>query len=126
MAIVHRDTRITFADFDARINRLANALLGLGLDENAYLQRLLDDLRAHPVPASDARVDVVRWVEDAHRIGVADVYTFPGFVATGPPSSPITLDDAYYKRAQIAIDRQLQLAGVRLAALLNETLVPTR
>jgi hypothetical protein len=97
-----------------------------GLDEDTYLKLLLDDMRARPIPASEARVDVVRWVEDAHKIGVADVYNFPGFVPTGPPASPIALDDAYYKRAQTAIDRQLQLAGVRLAALLNETLGPTR
>jgi hypothetical protein len=97
-----------------------------GLDEDAYVRLLLDDLRAHPVPAADERVDVVRWVEDAHKIGVADAYNFPGFVPTGPPATPVTLDDSYYKRAQTAIDRQLQLAGVRLAALLNETLSPAR
>src|SRR5262249_44752149 len=34
-AIVFQDRRVTFAEFDARINRLANALLGLGLPANA-------------------------------------------------------------------------------------------
>jgi long-chain acyl-CoA synthetase len=43
VAIVHRDTRITFAEFDARINRLANALLGLGLEENARVAALIEN-----------------------------------------------------------------------------------
>jgi hypothetical protein len=27
---------------------------------------------------ASSRFDVVRWTEDAHKVGVADVYTFPG------------------------------------------------
>jgi hypothetical protein len=90
-----------------------------GLTENAYAQFLIEDLLAHPLPASEDRVAVIRWAEDAHKVGVADVYHYPEFVVGANPASPINLDDAYVKRAKDVIDRQLQLAGVHLAALLN-------
>ena len=37
------ETRVTFAEFDARINRLANALLDLGLAENARVAVLIEN-----------------------------------------------------------------------------------
>jgi acyl-CoA synthetase (AMP-forming)/AMP-acid ligase II len=42
-AIVHGDRRITFAAFDARINRLANALLDLDLGDNARVAVLVEN-----------------------------------------------------------------------------------
>ncbi len=40
---MYRDTRVTFAEFDARINRLANALLGFGLEDNARVAVLIEN-----------------------------------------------------------------------------------
>jgi hypothetical protein len=93
-----------------------------GLDEDAYLRFLIGDLQAHPLPATDDKVDVIRWVEDGHRIAAADAYHYPEFSVTAPPATAISLSDAYLKRAQADIDRQLEIGGVHLAALLNETL----
>jgi hypothetical protein len=93
-----------------------------GLTENAYAQFLIDELQAHPLPASENRVNVIRWAEDSHRVGAADVYHYPEFAVDRSPTGNINLDDEYVKRAKADIDRQLQLGGVHLAALLNETL----
>lgn len=93
-----------------------------GLTENAYAEFLIADLQSHPLPASEDRVDVIRWAEASHKVGVADVYHYPEFAAGTNPASPINLDDAYFRQAKADIDRQLQLGGVHLAALLNETL----
>jgi hypothetical protein len=71
-------------------------------------------------------VDVIKWVEDGHKIAEADVYRYPEFVLNTPPPAPISLPDTYFKRAQDVIDRQIQLGGVHLAALLNETLRGSR
>jgi len=104
----------------------SGAILQRGLDENAYGQMLIDDLKAHPLPASEDRVDVVKWVEDGHKVAETDVYHYAGFSTSGPPAAPISLDEAYIKRAQAVIDSQLKLGGVHLAALLNETFGKSR
>lgn len=43
IAIVSGERRITFAEFDERINRLANALLDIGLAENARVAVLIEN-----------------------------------------------------------------------------------
>jgi nuclease S1 len=84
--------------------------------EAARAQRLLVDLASHPV---DVTLDVVKWAEESHDLGVRVVYRYPGFSPTGPGTDAITLDDAYRSTAAAAIDRQLQAGGARLAALLD-------
>ena len=42
-AIVYGERRATFAEFDARVNRLANALLQLGLEDNARIAALIEN-----------------------------------------------------------------------------------
>ena len=91
-----------------------------GMDEPAYTAFLLDDLKVHPVDAS--RIDLVRWSEDAHALAVQFAYAYPGFSTTGPPAAPVALNAEYQAHARPVIDRQLQLAGVRLAAVLNQAL----
>jgi hypothetical protein len=93
-----------------------------GLDEDAYARFLIADLEAHPVPATENRVDVIRWVEAGHKLAEVDTYCYAEFVPGAPPALAITLNDDYWKRAQVVVDRQLQLGGVHLAALLNETI----
>lgn len=55
------------------------------------------------------------WVNDSHAVAVESVYT--GVPADGPPPK---LDRKYVEAAGQVIDRQLQRAGVRLAAILND------
>jgi len=93
-----------------------------GQDEETYASALIADLEAHPVPASEQAVNVVQWVEQAHAAAVEAVYRYPGFAAGQTPSSPVVLDAAHRARALKVINRQLQLAGVHLAAILNATL----
>jgi hypothetical protein len=81
--------------------------------EAARAQRLLTDA---PVVAD---LDVVKWVEANHSVATQIVYRYPGFTPAGPPATAITLDTDYRLAAAKAIDRQLQIGGARLAALLN-------
>ena len=87
--------------------------------EAARADRLLEILRAKP-PTLD--LDVVKWVEESHDIGVRIVYRYPSFVPTGPGADPITLDEAYRTTALETIDQRIALAGARLAELLNSLL----
>jgi hypothetical protein len=58
----------------------------------------------------------VDWAQDAHRAAHDVVYNFrPDHV----------IDDEYYRDAIPIVDRQLALAGLRLARVLNEALQPT-
>jgi nuclease S1 len=87
--------------------------------EAARADRLLADLKARP-PAPG--LDVAAWAEQSHDTAERVAYSYPGFSPAGPPADAITLDEPYRARALAAIDRQLALAGVRLAALLNAIL----
>jgi hypothetical protein len=89
-----------------------------GLDETAYAESLIADLTAHPVPQT--QVDFAKWAEDGHRIGVQVAYAFDGFSSTGPPAGVVELSTEYQRAALSVIGQQLELAGVRLARLLNE------
>jgi nuclease S1 len=84
--------------------------------EAARATRLLDDLKAHPPGVS---LDVIAWAEESHDVARRVAYHYPGFSLAGPPGEPVTLDAAYRAAAMTAIDRQLELSGARLGALLN-------
>lgn len=91
-----------------------------GMDEAAYTAYLMEDLKAHPVEVD--KVDLVGWSEQAHALAEQFAYSYAGFSSAGPPAAPIALDRAYMQRARPVVDRQLQLAGARLAAVLNQCL----
>jgi hypothetical protein len=57
--------------------------------------------------------DPVQWAEDAHKAGQLVVYNFRG---------DHVLDEEYYRDGIAVVDRQLALAGLRLARVLNEAL----
>jgi len=60
--------------------------------------------------------DPVDWAQDAHKAAQIVAYNFrPDHV----------IDEEYYKDAIPIVDRQLALAGLRLARVLNEALQPT-
>ena len=90
-----------------------------GETEASRADRLLAGLLAHPAKPG---LDVVKWVEESHEAGVRVVYRYPGFVTTGPPADPVALSEDYRARARPVIDRQLQVAGARLGAMLNAIL----
>ena len=84
--------------------------------EAARAERLIIALASRPLSTD---LDVVKWVEGNHDVATKIVYGYPGFTPAGPPTTAITLDAAYRAAAATVIDRQLQLGGARLAALLN-------
>lgn len=86
--------------------------------EAAQASRLLAALKAHPI---DASLDVVHWAEESHTVAVEVAYHYPTFSPTGPTTDPVTLNADYRSAALVAIDLQLERAGARLAALLNQT-----
>ena len=89
--------------------------------EAARAERLLAAVKASPVTVE---LDVLKWVEESHDVGVRVVYGYPSFSPSGPGTNPIALEEAYRATAISTIDRRLQLAGARLAALLNALLDP--
>lgn len=54
-------------------------------------------------------IDFVRWMQESRSL-LPQVYDFPGFV----------LDDTHLQKNKIVVQRQLVLAGMRLAAVLNQ------
>ena len=87
--------------------------------EAARATRLSDDLKTHP---ADVSLDAVKWAEEGHELALRVVYHYPAFSPAGPPMDPIVLDASYRTAALATIDRQLELGGARLAALLNSLL----
>lgn len=69
--------------------------------------------------AQDAAVsDVQRWIEGSFDLAQTSVYAPP----IGPGAGPYTLDEAYRQQARSLAERQVALAGARLANLLNAAL----
>ena len=74
-------------------------------------------------PCNDVQNDVAEsqkgmstdWANESHDLSISVVYK--GVAADGPPPK---LDQAYVDAAGKVIDQQLQRAGVRLAAILND------
>ncbi len=87
-----------------------------GLTDAAYLAQLRRQMATMNLPALE-RGTVVDWVMEGHRIAREQVYRLP---ADG------RLDDAYLAAARRTIDHQIIAAGVRLAAVLNQTLASYR
>ena len=88
-------------------------------DENKYVGLLATEFQAQQIAGSP--IDFVAWAESSHQIAVEYVYVYPGFTPGTPPdkSRPVELNQEYQDKARLAIDHQLELAGVRLASVLN-------
>ena len=84
--------------------------------EAARADRLIADLGTHP---ADVKADLIQWAEQSHTLAETVAYHYPGFSRTGPPADLITLDQPYRDAALKTIDRQIEVAGARLAAVLN-------
>ena len=89
-------------------------------DEVSYAGQLADEFKTQRIVGLP--VDVVAWAEATHQIAVEYVYVYPGFTPGSPPSHPVELSQDYQHNAHLAVDHQLELAGVRLAAVLNSAL----
>jgi hypothetical protein len=71
-------------------------------------------------PATPGDLDPAKWVEEGTEIAKRDVYSFRN--QTGTKERPLRLHNGYVPRMrQVALERAT-LAGVRLAAVLNERL----
>ena len=86
-------------------------------DEASYVESLATAFKGQQLFGTP--VDFATWAEQSHQIGVEYVYTYPGFTPGAPPTRPIDLSKDYQTAASLAIDHQLELAGVRLGAVLN-------
>jgi hypothetical protein len=120
------DTRVLMAD--GRVSNLhaiwdSFLIQSRGLDEAAYAAVLQRDMEQHPIDPGP--VDFVKWAEEAHSVALEVTCGFPEFTPGVPPKEPIKLNDAYFRRALVTVDHQLELAAVRLAAVLNEALKGT-
>jgi hypothetical protein len=91
-----------------------------GLTDDAYARLLLEELARTPMAAGP--VDPVAWALESHARAERYVYQYPEFVLNTPPPAPIRLSEDYWRRAAPVVDECLKLAGLRLAALLNEVL----
>jgi hypothetical protein len=87
-----------------------------GVTEAAYLDQLRRNMGGMNLAVLE-RGTVVDWLMEGHRIAREQVYRLP---ADG------RLDDAYLAAARRTIDRQIIAAGVRLAAVLNQSLASYR
>lgn len=76
------------------------------LSDKQYLKMLEGDIKAHSVEAGP--IDAVAWTEQSKIVSDA------GMVQNGTD-----IDEAYYQKFMPTIDRQLELGGLRLAAVLN-------
>lgn len=91
-----------------------------GIDETAYVDTLRQELNQYPPSAGP--IDFASWAGEAHQRALEYAYTYPGFTPGRPPSGVVELSADYQKQALLAIDHQFELAGIRLAAVLNEAL----
>jgi nuclease S1 len=82
-------------------------------DWGDYADHLQRDWLAGRDVAQLARGEPTDWAWEAHQAAIDVAYALP---------EDLNLGDSYFQHSSITVDRQLALAGVRLARLLNEAL----
>jgi hypothetical protein len=65
------------------------------------------------------------WAFESNNLARNVAYHYPAFTCGGAPSGIVVLDAGYQQEAEEIVRERLLLAGARLAALLERTLVPT-
>lgn len=78
------------------------------LNELTY-ENVLNFHNSWPVLDTIGTIDFLKWMQESRSL-LPQVYDFPGFI----------LDDNYFKKSKLIVQRQLILAGMRLAAVLNK------
>jgi hypothetical protein len=102
----------------ANLHALWDDALGI-TPTDAFINRLVSTLIKR-APASAGSLDPGTWVEEGTEIAKRDVYSFRN--ETGTKERPLRLPNGYVQRMrQVALERAA-LAGIRLAAVLNERL----
>ncbi len=86
-----------------------------------YAKHLLTDVVPTLAVKDVAETDVVAWANAAHQLAVKDAYDYDGAGAS-PTNAPLNV--AYIKKNEQVADRQLALAGVHLAHVLDAALAP--
>jgi len=106
------DRHIHDADMKPEEQRKAAVPFAAELDKKITKKEIADNLS----------VDPVAWAMESHDVAAMVVY--PGVVAPGaqPPADPVALGADYDARAWPVVQSRLQLGGLRLAAVLNQTL----
>ena len=94
-----------------------SALLGRMGTEEQLLPALSRESTAHA--RGYAKGSVAKWAEDGHKVAVKTVY---GRLPKTAPGTPVAIDVRYEKAADPVIRRQIELAGARLAKVLNSEL----
>jgi hypothetical protein len=92
-------------------------------DPGEEANSLIKMISAHDVETwSTGTVD--DWAAESHQLAIKIAYgKLPGGFACGKPEPDnVKIDRKYYRQARPVIEKQLKRAGVRLAALLNQTL----
>lgn len=110
------DVRVTYDTLPGNLHGLwdTGLLLRTGLDEDAWVALVEQNLRERSDLEAIAGGSVVDWVLQAHGVSRDVVYrTLPASLA---------LDDRYLATARPAIELQLERAAVRLAAVLERAL----
>jgi S1/P1 Nuclease len=97
--------------------------------DNQLAKLVLDDaemaakLKSAVLPADFAPGTTAQWMSEGQQLVKSTVYTFSGFACgTALASEPILLSSEYQAAAKKVIFPQLLSAGLRLAAILNQTL----
>jgi hypothetical protein len=91
------------------------------MGEAAYAASLIEDLKAHPLGSE--KIDYVAWALEGHKIAVESAYMFPGATtAAATQGTVLSLEEKYETDRLSIVDRQLELAGARLALVLNSAL----
>jgi len=106
-------------------NDLVNLSLGLGVTNRAGPNdAMLEELaaRARAIPANRLAGTPLDWARESNALARNVVYHFSGFVCNQPTTGIVVLDRTYIETATRLIPGQLELAGARLAALLNTSL----
>lgn len=117
--------QLTF--FDKKTKRYKETNLHALWDSEIILQKVYDWgeyvrlLEIQWLPGKDIAAlqagNAIDWAQDAHKAAQIVAYNFrPDHV----------IDEEYFRDSIPIVDRQLALAGIRLARVLNETLKPTR
>lgn len=106
-------------------NDLVNLSLGLRVTEragptNAMIDRLAQEARA--IPPSRLSGSALDWAMESNALARKVAYNFGGFACHQPVNGIVVLDRSYIETATQLIPKQLELAGARLAALLNANL----
>lgn len=118
-----RDVRVRLPNMPSGAVTDLRSLWDVGLiagrheSEDEYVSRL-----RHALPHELGSLAPAVWARESHDLALHSVYAYPGFVAGSTPRIPVILDAAYLDAAGAAVDKQLALAGIRLARMLDNLL----